>query len=159
METRNNKTLRRARSPLRAAWLAAALIAGCGGGAELVLLVPFFTFGFEFEGAVGGANHKIFLFLEPGAPTTATGNFDASSGLTLDDTERHDVTGSYSGCTMTLDLAPKPPATTVPAPLAASYNGRFTGPNTLELTPKSGALPVLTLTRFQGNVDPRSKTC
>lgn len=138
--------------------LAAVLAAGCGGGSEVALLVPFFTFGFEFKGPVGGANHDIFVNLNPNAPTTATGNFEEFSTLRIDN-DSHDVTGTYAGCTMKLNLAPIAPATTVPAPLAASYDGRFTGPNTIELTPQGGSLPVLTVTRAQGQTDPRPQTC
>ena len=150
---------KRVSSPTPLAWvLAALIIAGCGGGSEVVLLVPFFTFGFSFTGQLGGANHDVFLNLNPNAPTTATGSFEAFSTLRID-SDSHDVTGSYSGCAMTLNLAPTPPATTVPAPLAASYNGRFTGANTIELTPASGTLPILTLTRANGQTDPRPRTC
>lgn len=158
MNTQSLDTPMRTPSRSRLAWLLSALIiAGCGG-TEAVLLAPFFTFGFSFTGQLGGANHELFLNLNPGAPTTATGNFEAFSTLRID-SDTHDVIGSYTGCTMTLTLAPTPPATTIAAPLATSYNGRFTGPNTIELTPTSGARPVLTLTRFNGQTDPRAQTC
>lgn len=147
-----------ARTPrARVAWLlAAVLAAGCGG--EAALIVPFFTFGFGFTGDVGGAQHEIFVNLNPNAPTTDSGNFEASSTLRIDN-DAHDVTGSYAGCTLKLNLAPIAPATTVPAPLAASYDGRFTGPNTIALTPVGAGLPVLTVVRAQGQTDTRAKTC
>lgn len=155
MQTPSHDNPAPARSRTRAAWLLAALIAGCGGGE--VLLVPFFTFGFSFQGTVGGANHELFLNLNPTAPTTPGGSFEAGSTLRID-ADQHVVSGSYSGCTLTLKVAPIPPGTTVPGPLAESYTGRFTGPNTIQLTPESATLPVLTLTRAQGE-DPRPQTC
>ncbi|GHC69348.1 hypothetical protein GCM10007320_02700 [Pseudorhodoferax aquiterrae] len=149
-------------APRRASWplaalLAALLTAGCGG--EAALVVPFFTFGFVFNGDVGGAQHDIAINLNPNAPTTESGNFEEFSNLRFDNNE-HVVTGSYSGCTLKLNLAPIPPATTVPAPLAASYEGRFTGPDTIQLTPQGGDnLPTLTVVRGQGGKDTRAKTC
>ena len=155
MQTRNQDHAAPARSRSAAAWLLAALIAGCGGGAAL--LVPFFTFGFSFNGAVGGANHDIFLNLLPTEPTTATGSFEAGSTLRID-TRTHEITGSYAGCQFTLNVAPIAGETSVPAPLAGSYNGRFSGPNTIELAPVPANLPVLTLARAQG-ADQRPQTC
>lgn len=141
---------------LRKAWLVAALLAaGCGG--EAVLLVPFFTFGFEFNGTLAGADHQVFLNLNPNAPTTATGAFDAST-MRLD-ADFVDVSGSYSGCTMVLQLSPQLPATALPALLAANYDGRFTGPNTIQLTPQGGTQPVLTVVRAGGQTDSRPQTC
>ncbi|KQP43300.1 hypothetical protein [Pseudorhodoferax sp. Leaf274] len=135
-------------------WLAAALLAaGCGAGSEAVLLVPFFTFGFSSDGPVAGASQQVFLNLSPGAPATATGDFDASSTLSFDN-HFYDITGSYAGCTLRVNL----PAS-APAPLATSYDGRFTGPDTIELTPRTSGLPVLTVVRGQGQTDGRPKTC
>lgn len=146
---------RRACRARRPWWLVAAVLAACGGGE--VLLVPFFTFGFAFNGPVAGANHDIFLNLNPNVPTTATGNFEAGSTLRID-TDSRDVTGSYSGCTMTLTV--KAASGGTPSPLlATSYAGRFTGANVIELTPNAGALPVLKLTRGNGQVDARAQTC
>lgn len=150
------------RTPHRTHWrsaavLAALIAAGCGG--EAALVVPFFTFGFLFSGDVGGAQHNIAINLNPNAPTTESGNFEEFSNLRFDNNE-HVVTGSYSGCTLKLNLAPIPPATTVPAPLAASYEGRFTGPDTIQLTPQGGDnLPTLTVVRGQDGKDTRAKTC
>jgi hypothetical protein len=137
------------------AWLLAAVLAGCGGGE--VLLVPFFTFGFSFTGTIAGANHDVFLNLNPNAPTTASGNFEAFSTLRIDADSR-DVTGTYSGCTLTLIIGPSGGGAASPL-FATSYGGRFTNANTIELTPSSGALPVLTLTRANGQIDPRAQTC
>ena len=150
------------RTPHRTHWrlaaaLAALIAAGCGG--ETALIVPFFTFGFLFSGDVGGAQHEVSVNLNPNAPATDSGNFEEFSSLRFDNNE-HVVTGSYSGCTLKLNLAPIAPATTVPAPLAASYDGRFTGPDTIQLTPQGGVnLPTLTVTRGQGGADTRPKTC
>ena len=140
---------------VRAVWLAAALIAGCGGGEAL--LIPFFTFGFSFNGTLAGANHNVFLNLNPTAPTTASGNLEAFSTLRID-TDSRVVTGSYAGCTLVLSVGPFT-AGTVSTLMATSYNGRFTGANTIELTPGSAAFPVLTVTRAGGQTDPRAETC
>jgi hypothetical protein len=149
----------------RAAWLAAVLIAGCGGGE--VLLIPFFTFGFSFDGTIAGATRNIFVNLNPNAPTTDSGNFESGSSLRIDtvnatstDSDSRDVTGSYSGCTLTLTVgAFKGGTNTLSTLFAPSYNGRFTGANTIQLTPTSGTQPVLTVTRAGGQVDPRPQTC
>jgi len=126
--------------------LLAALV-GCGGGE--VLLVPLFTFGFAFNGPLAGANPDVFLNLNPNAPTTATGSFEAGSTLRID-TDSRKVTGSYSGCTLTLSVGPFETGGggTLSPLIAAGYNGRFLGPNTIELTPSSGSQPMLTLIRF-----------
>ena len=147
---------RTARSPRRglAPWLFAAVLAGCGGGE--VLLVPFFTFGFSASTA-GGVDHEVFLNLNPNAPATASGNFEDSSTLRIDNDSRA-VTGTYSGCTMTLNVGPfvGGVASTL---MATKYSGRFTGANTLELTPDVGTLPVLKLLRGNGQTDTRPQTC
>ncbi len=147
---------RTVKSPRRrlAPWLFAAVLAGCGGGE--VLLVPFFTFGFSAS-TVGGVDHEVFLNLNPNAPATASGNFEAFSSLRIDNDSR-EVTGTYSGCTMTLDVGPfvGGVASTL---MATKYSGRFTGANTIELTPSVGTLPVLTLVRGAGGTDTRPETC
>lgn len=155
MATQNPEVAPRRLARTRAAWLALALIAGCGGGEAL--LIPFFTFGFAFTGTVSGANHDIFLNLNPNAPTAASGNLEAFSTLRID-TDSRDITGSYSGCTLTLTVGPFTSGTVSPL-IATSYSGRFTGANTIQLTPGAGALPVLTLTRAGGQTDPRAQTC
>ena len=135
-----------------AAWIAAALVAGCGGG-EL-LLVPFFTFG--FSGTAGNPVRTVSLNVNPNEPTTSSGTFTAPSNITLDSTDQHDVTGTYSGCMFTLTVA------NPVAPLVANYNGRFTSADVIELTPTQGAqpsLPVLTLTRANSGKDARPTTC
>lgn len=135
-----------------AAWLAAALVVGCGGG-EL-LLVPFFTFG--FSGPVGSTGSTVFLNLNPNAPTTSSGPFAEFSTITLDANPGKVVTGNYAGCTFTLTV------TNPVAPLVENYNGRFTSADVMVLTPAQGAqpsLPALTLTRAGGNKDPRPTTC
>lgn len=136
------------------AWLLAAVLAGCGGGE--VLLVPFFTFGFSAD-TVDGADHEVFLNLNPNAPTTPEGNFEAFSTLRID-TDSREVTGRYSGCTLTLNVGPAGGGASSTL-IATSYTGRFTGANRIVLTPSSGVQPVLTLTRAGGQTDTRTQTC
>lgn len=140
----------------RIMFLLVAMLVGCGGGE--VLLVPFFTFGFAFNGTLANANHEVFLNLNPNAPTTATGNFEAGSTLRIDADVRV-LSGTYSGCTLTLNVGPFVPqgGRTLSPLIAAVYNGRFIGANTIQLTPGSGSQPVLTLIR--GGQDPRPETC
>ena len=137
-----------------AAWLAAALVVGCGGG-EL-LLVPFFTFGFIGTAGNPVAVRTFSLNLNPNVPTTSEGPFTAPSNITLDSIDQHDVTGTYIGCTFTLAVV------NPVAPLAANYNGRFTSADVIVLTPTQGAqplVPVLTLTRANNGKDTRPTTC
>ena len=115
---------------------AALCLAACGGGAE-VLLIPLFEFG--FSGSSGGVPLQVFFV--PDTPTTTSGNFDRVTfnvGAT-----QFAYTGTYSGCNFTLDGSKS-----VPAPAAPSYNGRFVGNDSIQLTPTvASALPVLTLQR------------
>ena len=115
---------------------AALCLAACGGGAEL-LLIPLFEFG--FSGSSGGVAVQVFFL--PDKPTTTSGTFDQVNfnvGAT-----QFAYTGTYSGCTFTLDGSKS-----VPAPAAPSYNGRFVGNDSIQLTPTvASALPVLTLQR------------
>jgi len=137
-----------------AAWIAAAFVVGCGGG-EL-LLVPFFTFGFSGTASVGGAVRTFSLNVNPNVPTTSSGSFTAPSNITLDSTDQHDVTGTYTGCNFTLAVV------NPVAPLAANYNGRFTSADVIVLTPTQGvqpSVPVLTLTRANNGKDTRPTTC
>ncbi len=155
MATRNPDFAPRLAPRVRAAWLAAALVAGCGGGEAL--LIPFFTFGFSFNGTLAGANHDVFLNVNPNAPTTANGNLEDFTTLRID-TDSRAVTGTYSGCTLALTVGPFTAGTVSPL-IAPSYSGRFTGANTIQLTPGSAAFPVLTVTRAGGQTDPRAETC
>ena len=156
MQTRANDGRRPRMPPAWSAWIAAAAVAGCGGAAALV--VPFFTFGFGFTGDVGGAQHTVALNLAPNEPTTASGQFDPlGSNLTIETQPQHTVTGSYTGCTMTINTP------TAAEPLATSYSGRFTSKDVIELTPltpaPSASIPVLILLRSNGGTDSRAETC
>ena len=155
MKTRSHDAAAPATARTLVAWTLALLIAGCGGGAAL--LVPFFTFGFSAS-TLGGVNHAISVNLNPNEPTTATGNFESGSTLSFD-AETFDLTGSYAGCSLALRLVPRAPATTVPAPLSENYGGAFAGPDTIQLTPSSGGQPALTLVRSGGQKDTRPQTC
>ena len=156
MATRNLDITPRRATRARAAWLTVALLAACGGGEAL--LIPFFTFGFDFSGTLGGANHNVSMNLNPNVPTTTTGNFETGTTMTLDSVP-HPATGSYSGCTFTLNVAPIAPATTIPAPFAATYSARFTGKDTIEFTPSPSTLPTFTVKRSAGGTDTRATTC
>lgn len=127
----NNFAWRASASPLLALGLVAC------GGAE-VLLIPLFEFG--FSGSSGGVTVRVFL--GPDRPTTSEGTFDLAN-LSLDGAPPFGYTGSFSGCTIRLSTT-----AAVPAPAAASYNGSFTGNDSIELRPTSGNnLPVLVLQR------------
>ena len=156
MQAQRNDTRRLRLPPGWSAWIAAVAVAACGGAAALV--VPFFTFGFGFTGDVGGAQHTVALNLAPNAPTTASGLFDPiGSNLTIETQPQIDVTGSYTGCTMTIN------APTAAPPLATSYSGRFTSKDVIAMTPLSPApsasIPVLILLRSNGGTDSRAETC
>ena len=115
---------------------AALCLAACGGGAEL-LLIPLFEFG--FSGSSGGVALQVFFL--PDTPTTTSGNFDQVNFNV--GAAQFAYTGSYSGCTFTLSSSKS-----VPTPAAPSYNGRFVGNDSIQLTPTvASALPVLTLQR------------
>jgi hypothetical protein len=131
---------------LPAALLATAMLSSCGGGAE-VLVIPLFEF--IFVGNTPDNSQSIQASFAPNKPTTSSGNFDLvnldafanggghSSGATYG--------GTYSGCTFKLSVRADSTAT---APFAASYDGRFTSNDVVELTPTSGTgLPTLKLTR------------
>ena len=119
----------------RAAPVVALCLAACGGSASL--LTPLFEFG--FSGSSAGVAIQVFFL--PDTPTTATGTFD---GVNMNVGQvQFRYTGSYSGCDFSLSAA-----VAVTAPAAASYSGRFTGNDSIQLTPTSGAnLPVLSLQR------------
>ncbi|MCE4553845.1 hypothetical protein [Pelomonas cellulosilytica] len=125
-----------------AALLATALVASCGGGTE-VLIIPLFEFGFSGTAGPGGAT-TVQVFFSPDTPTTTTGSFDAVN-MNIDALPQVHYTGSWSACSFQLKLDP---ASSVKAPIATNYNGRFVGNDSIELTPTSGAgLPTLTLKR------------
>jgi hypothetical protein len=127
---------------------AAAVLAGCGGGAE-VLVVPLFEFG--FTGSSGATTIQVFFL--PDTPATATGTFD-SVNMNVD-AQQVQYDGTWSNCNFA--LAVKAGQTAI-APGAAAYDGHFQGVDTIVLTPKGApALPVLTLQR-QGNAT-RSFAC
>jgi hypothetical protein len=124
-------------------------LAACGG-AE-VLAIPLFTFGFSGTTQATTGTKKIDLFLNPpDGPATATGTF-ASANMQIADTPSGDnaftvsYTGSWSGCTFALVVAQ---GSSAALPAAAGYDGRFSGIDTIVLTPNTGGgAPVLTLQR------------
>ena len=135
-------TNRKARRRVWWAWAGAGLVA-CGGGAAAV--IPLFEFG--FEGTSGAA--QIELFPLPPNPTTSSGTFQTVN-MNVDAVQvRYD--GTWSNCdfklTVQSGVALQPPA-------VASYDGRFTGANTIVLTPTSGGAgaPTLTLNRKPGTL-------
>jgi len=134
--------------------IAAAALTSCGGGVgEAALVVPFFTFG--FSGNVGGVQYEVFFL--PDMPTSSSGNFDTVN-INVDATQFQYIGSSYSGCEFSISGATK----TVPPPAAASYSGRFTSKDVIELTstaPALGVEEVLTLTRSNGGTDLRPTTC
>lgn len=126
------------------AW--AVVVAGCGGAAALV--VPFIGFGFSDNNVkVGADTYQVSMFLFPERPTTASGAIEAGANISVDGGAQHPVQGSYSGCTLSLDVRSDAAGNAPPTPLAMHYSGRFTGSDTLELTPDNTTLPVLRMTR------------
>jgi len=121
--------------------IAAAALTSCGGGVgEVALLVPYFTYG--FSGNVDGVQYEVFLF--PEAPTSGSGNFDFVN-FNVGALPQFQYTGSYSGCDFSISTTQA-----VPPPAAASYSGRFTSKDVIELTstaPAPGVKEILTLTR------------
>ena len=124
--------------------LAALIVAGCGGGTE-VLLIPLFEFG--FAGTTGAVQVQAFFL--PDTPTTPTGTFTGVN-MNFDATQLH-YDGTWSSCSvkLTADAAANAAANVVvTAPASTSYDGRLKGNDTIELRPTSGSgLPVLTLQR------------
>ncbi len=124
--------------------LAALIVAGCGGGTE-VLLIPLFEFG--FAGTAGAVQVQAFFL--PDTPTTPTGTFTGVN-MNFDATQLH-YDGTWSSCSvkLTADAVANAAANVVvTAPASTSYDGRFKGNDTIELRPTSGSgLPVLTLQR------------
>jgi hypothetical protein len=120
-------------------------LAACGGA---LLIVPLFEFGFNStDGSVG-------LFLFPAKPTAESGNFDTDGVRLSIDTGSGAVTttynGSYSGCGFELKASGA-----VTAPAAASYSGRFTSKDTVELRRVGETAPSYTLKRVNpGGVAP-----
>jgi hypothetical protein len=116
-------------------------LGACGGGSE-VLVVPLFLFGFT------DATNQVSMFFSPDQPTTPTGSFTSvnvqfgpdQASLPADVV----VTGTWSGCTLTLRLTGAPAA-----PIANGYRGQFTSRDTIQLTPDpaQAGRPVLTLQR------------
>lgn len=119
-------------------WPLALWLAACGGGTE-VLIIPLFEFG--FSGTANGVAVQVFFL--PDTPTTHTGSF-SQVNMNVDSVQsRYD--GSWTNCSFKLALQA---GQTVTPPGAASYDGRFTGNDSIELTPTSGSgLPTLALKR------------
>jgi len=132
---------------LRHAGLAALLaLAACGGGSEAVLLIPLFEFGF---GGTTTGGVVVQVFFEPALPTTSSGTF-TSVHLNADGQGQLDYTGTWSGCTFSIQTA-----AAVQAPVAASYTGSFKGNQSIELQPPGGSgLPTLSLQRLQPETKP-----
>jgi hypothetical protein len=132
----NTQAWRASATPMLALWLAAC------GGAE-ALIIPLFEFG--FSGSSGAV--QIQIFFGPDKPTASSGNFDFVN-MNVDANPQIHFSGNYSGCNFNLALIPPVPPDTVPAPIANSYCGSFTGNDTIELRPTScTGLPVLALKR------------
>jgi hypothetical protein len=122
-----------------AASLLVLWLAACGGG-EL-LIIPLFEFGFSGTTGAGGSV-TVQVFFGPDTPTASSGTFDFVN-MNVDANPQVHYTGNYSGCGFTLSTGDA-----VPVPAAASYSGRFTANDSIELRPTSGVgLPVLTLQR------------
>jgi len=114
-------------------------LTACGGGSE-ALLIPLFEFG--FAGTTTG-NVGVQVFFSPDTPTTPTGTFDFVNMNVDGYPQQLRYTGTWSGCTFSISTTD-----TVSDPIAASYNGSFTGKDSIELRPASGVgLPTITLQR------------
>jgi hypothetical protein len=135
-----------------AATLTSAMVLGsCGGGTEL-LVVPLFLFGFS------DATNQVSVFFNPDQPSTATGTFQSVNFQVGPDQAplpaTVNVTGTWSGCTMSLTLAGNPSA-----PIASAYRGAFIDRDTIRLTPDpaQAGRPVLNIKR--GGTAPGAPNC
>jgi hypothetical protein len=106
------------RRPLLLAGLAAApappllLLAGCGGGTEL-LFVPFFVFTFDGRATGQVAGQQVSFFLNPaaGSHCTESGRFEFAR-VTVNDglnQTQFDVAASFKGRDLSLTIS-RPPA-------------------------------------------------
>jgi hypothetical protein len=122
-------------------------LGACGGGAE-VLVIPLFTFGFSTT----SGTLKVDFFFNTDPPATATGTFSSvNANVIAADLTSTSVAyeGTWSNCT--LKIALKQGQTAVP-PLAATYDGQFSGVDRIVLTPPaSSGGQTLTLQR-QGSL-------
>ncbi|WP_296443054.1 hypothetical protein [Rhodoferax sp. UBA5149] len=125
------------------AWRASAVavitlwLAACGGGTEL-LIIPLFEFG--FSGTSGAVQASVFFL--PDTPTQSSGSFDQVN-VSVNGGAQTIYAGTYSGCNFKLSTV-----VAVAPPLSVGYSGRFTGNDSIELTPTNDVnLPVLTLQR------------
>lgn len=135
------------RLPRPAAAVLALCLAACGGGSSEPPVIPLFEFIFrDADLAWQDSVYEVSLSLSPPNPTEPRGNFTganlaASDGFAvfLD----YQPTGTYDGCQSTLEVGD-----TAQPPIAPRYSGRFTGNDTLVLTPVGHPeLPVLQLQR------------
>jgi hypothetical protein len=101
------------RRPLLLAGLAAApappllLLAGCGGGTEL-LFVPFFVFTFDGRATGQVAGQQVSFFLNPaaGSHCTESGRVTVNDGLNQ---TQFDMAASFKGRDLSLTIS-RPPA-------------------------------------------------
>ena len=142
-------------TPCVAGWLAtlmlpALLMSSCGGGVgEAALVVPFITF--QFEGVTtdaAGTREQVRLNLISDDVTQGKTSGSMTASLAAGQQFHADVTGTYSGSTLRLNVP------NAAAPLAPAYSGQFVEPDTIVLTPTSGAVPALTLLRADNSFRP-----
>ena len=126
--------------------LALLAMQGCGGGDSGGNdQVPIFEFVFNATTTVNNVTWQVQASFSPAKPTTSTGSFASTSNIDANDGVNdvaYAVTGTWSGCTMNVDVA------NAATPLAPHYTGRFSGKDTIVLTPvPPSTMPVLTLAR------------
>jgi hypothetical protein len=137
-----------------AGWLATLVLpvlmmSSCGGGGgEAALVVPFITFQFEGRVPVAGQLERATFSLDSNdvSQGKTTGNFTAN--LAIGNARAEGVTGTYRGSTLQLTVAG------AVAPLAPAYTGEFAEPDTIVLTPTSGAQPAMTVLRVDNSFRP-----
>lgn len=145
----------RGAAPRAAAGLAALLVlpvlsmSSCGGGVgEAALVVPFITFQFEGLVPVAGTLERATLSLDSNDIAQGRTSGTLTANLAVGDT-RAEATGTYAGEALQLSVA------NAVAPLAPGYAARFVEPDTIVLTPASGAQPALTVVRVDNSFRPR----
>lgn len=130
-------------------------LAGCGGGDSGGGQVPIFEFIFNATATANNLTYQVQATFNPARPTTSAGSFASVSFDVTDPnggSTNYPGTGTWSGCTMTVDVA------TAAAPLAPHYTGRFSNRDTIVLTPVApSSMPVLTLAR--SNPEPTDFGC
>ena len=116
-------------------------MAGCGGGAELALFAPFFTF--QFEGVSGRDIFAVNFQVQSTSDEGRSGVFDPdqSSMSANQGAARSNFSGSFNQRNLTMNLS----APT--APLAAGYTGVFVDNDTIDLTPRGGGGGTFTVRR------------